>query len=190
MMNAGIAVVLFAGVLGAIGLFYSKLGKLSFWKLAAKLPKQALEFISADPAWVIVAGSQPAPGKEFVGPFLLPVPTLGRTVKLYAREDQIESSQQRFIERYRDLVPRHGFPILSVVALLYPVGAMLSMASTPASPMLILGYGFANLGYLLGAAFVFPGHFRVLGLGDRLPTVAIGVCSWVIGFASSNIVAA
>lgn len=188
MMNAGIAVVLFAGVLGAVGLLYVKLGKFSFWKLAAKLPEQAFEYVSADPAWAIVAGSQPAPGKEFVGPFLLPVPTLGRTVKLYAREDQIESSQDRFIERYRDLVPRRGFPVLSLVALLYPVGAMLSMASTPASPILILSSGFANLGYLLGAAFVFPGHFRVLGFDDRLPTLVAGALSWVIGFVLSNIV--
>ena len=189
-MNAGIAVVLFAGILGAIGLFYSKLGKFSFWKLAANLPNQAFEYVSADPAWVIVVGSQPTPGKEFVGPFLLAVPTLGQTVKLYAREDQIENSQQRFIERYRDLIPRRGFPVLSLVALFYPVVAILSMASTPASPILMLGYGFANLGYLLGAASVLPGHFRILGFDDRLPTLVAGVLSWVVGFVLSNIVTA
>lgn len=189
MMNAGIALISFAVVLGAIGLFYEKLGKFSFWKLAAKLPEQAFEYVSADPAWVIIAGSQPAPGKEFVGPFLLSVPTLGQTVKLYAREDKIESSQQRFIERYRDLIPRRGFPVLSLVALLYPAGAILSMASTPASPILILGSEFANLGYLLGAAFVFPGHFRILGLDDRLPTLVAGVLFGVVGLFLSNIVA-
>ena len=111
-------------------------------------------------------------------------------MKLYARDDQIESSQQRFIERYRDLVPRRRFPVLSLVALLYPVGAILSMASTPAPPILILGYGFANLGYLLGAAFVFPGHFRILGFDNRLPTLVAGVLSWVVGVVLSNIVAA
>ena len=190
MINAGIAVVLFAGVLGAIGFFYVKLGKFSFWKLAANLPEQAFEYISADPAWEIAVGSQQTPGKDFVGPFFLAVPALGQTVKLYAREDQIENSQRRFIERYRDLIPRRGFPVLSLVALLYPIAAMLWMDSTPASPILILGYGFANLGYLFGAAFVFPGHFRILGFDDRLPTLVAGVLSWVVGLVLSNIVAA
>jgi hypothetical protein len=171
MTNAITALILFVGILGAIGLFYRKLGKLSFWKLAGKLPEQALEHASSDPA------------------FLLSVPSLGRTVKLYAHRDQIESSQQRFIDRYRDILPRHEFPYLSLLALLYPVAAILWMSNTPAPPMLVLGYGFANLGYLLGAAFLFPGHFRILGLDDRFPTLVAGVLFWVVGFALSTVAA-
>jgi hypothetical protein len=189
MTNAITALILFVGILGAIGLFYRKLGKLSFWKLAGKLPEQALEHASSDPAWVIVVGSEPVPDEGFVGPFLLSVPSLGRTVKLYAHRDQIESSQQRFIDRYRDILPRHEFPYLSLLALLYPVAAILWMSNTPAPPMLVLGYGFANLGYLLGAAFLFPGHFRILGLDDRFPTLVAGVLFWVVGFALSTVAA-
>ena len=69
--------------------------------------------------------------------------------------------------RHDGALPRRSFPYLSLLALLYPVAAILYMAKTPASPILILGYGFANLGYLLGAAMVVPGHFRILGLDDR-----------------------
>lgn len=61
------------------------------------------------------------------------------------------------------------------------------MTKTPASPILILGYGFATLGYLLGATTVFPGHFRILGLDDRIPTLIAAIVFWVIGFALSNV---
>ncbi len=110
MSNAIIALVLFIAALGGLALFYGKLGNLSFWKLAAKLPEQALEHVSNDPAWVVLHGSESAPGAGFTGPFRLPVPSLGQTLKLYAREDQIEASQQRIIEAYQKLVPRQGFP--------------------------------------------------------------------------------
>lgn len=189
MSNAIVALVLFIAALGGLALFYGKLGKLSFWKLAAKIPEKALEHVSNDPAWVVLQGSEPAPGAGFTGPFLLAVPRLGRTLKLYAREDQIEVSQQRFTELYRELLPRRGFPYPSLLALLYPVVAILSMAKTTAPSILILGYGFASLGYILGAATVFPGHFRILGLDDRIPTLIAAVVFWVIGFALSNVLA-
>lgn len=187
MGNAIIALILFIAALGGLALFYVKLGKLSFWKLAAKLPEQALEHVSNDPAWVVIQGAESAPGAGFTGPFLLAVPSLGRTLKLYAREDQIEASQQRFIEMYRELSPRRSLPYLSLLALLYPIVAILSMAKTPAPPILILGYGFANLGYLLGTATVIPGHFRILGLDNRIPTLIAAVIFWVIGFVLSNV---
>lgn len=189
MSNAIVALILFIAALGGLALFYGKLGKLSFWKLAAKFPEKALEHISNDPAWVVLQGSESAPGSGFTGPFLLAVPSLGRTLKVYAREDQIEASQQRFIEMHQELLPRHGFPYPSLLALLYPVIAILSMTKTPAPSILILGYGFANLGYLLGAATVFPGHFRILGLDDRIPTLIAAIVFCVIGFALSNVAA-
>ena len=187
MTNSLGAVALFIGIVSVIGVFFGKMGNLSFWKLAAQLPDQAFEWWTSDPTWVVLENSAPAPGEDFVGPFLFTVPTLGRTLKLYARQDQIEQSQQRFVQKYASLLPPRRFPILSSLALFYPIGAMLSMSNTPASSFLILGYGFANLGYLLGVAFVVPGHFRVLGLDHRLPTVVVAVIFWIIGFALGNV---
>lgn len=180
-----LAVVLYVGILSAIALFYGKLGKWSFWKLASKLPEEAFQHFSADSTWVV--GAQTRPGDGFVGPFLHHVPSLGRTVKLYARDGALENSQQEFINRYASHVPRHGFPYLSALALLYPVAAMASMGDTAAPAVLILGYGFANLGYLLGAAFIIPGHFRILGLDSRIPTLIAGVVFWVVGLVLSNL---
>lgn len=158
-MSAVVALGMFIAILGGLALFYNRLGKLSFWKLAAKFPEQTLEYVSNDRAWVVLLGSESPPGAGFTGPFLLPVPSLGKTLKLYAREDQIEESQQRFIDSFRELMPRRSFPYLSLLALLYPALAILYMAKTSAPSFLILGYGFANLGYLLGVATVIPGHF-------------------------------
>lgn len=190
MTNFIISFVLFVGILGYIGVSYGKFGNFSFWKLAIKLPEQAFEHVSSDPAWVVHTGPEPRPGEGFIGPFLLFVPSLDKTVKLYAREDQIDSSQERFIERYRDTFRRHAFPYLSLLALLYPVAAMLWISGTTASFVLVLAYGFVNLGYLLGAALVFPGHFRILGLDDRIQTLIAGVAFWVFGFVLSNITSA
>ena len=187
MTNSLGAVALFIGIVSVIAVFFGKMGNLSFWKLAAQLPDQAFEWWTSDPTWVVLENSAPAPGEGFVGPFLFTVPTLGRTLKLYAQQDQIEQSQQRFVQKHASLLPPRRFPILSSLALLYPIGAMLSMSNTPAPSFLILGYGFANLGYLLGVAFVVPGHFRVLGLDHRLPTVVVAVIFWIIGFALSAI---
>lgn len=186
MSNAIIALVLFVATMGGLAFFYGKLGRLSFWKLAANFPEKALEHVSNDPAWVVLQGSESAPGAEFTGPFVLAVPSLGRTLKLYAREDQIQASQQRFVEMHRVLLPQWGFPYPSLLALLYPVVAILSMTKTPAPPVLLLGYGFANLGYLLGAATIIPGHFRILGLDDRVPTLIAAILFWMIGLALSN----
>lgn len=88
---------------------------------------------------------------------------------------------------HHDLLPRHSFPHLSLLALLYPTLAILSMSKTAASPILILGYGFANLGFLLGAATIIPGHFRILGLDDRIPTLIAAIVFWLIGFVLSNV---
>ena len=189
MSNAIVALILFIVTLGGLALFYGKLGNLSFWKLAARFPERALEHISSDSAWVVLQGSESAPGSGFAGPFRLAVPSLGRTLKVYARKDQIEASQQSFVEMHRKLLPQRGFPYPSLLALLYPVLAILWMAKIPAHPLVILGYGFANLGYLLGAATVIPGHFRILGLNDRIPALIAAIVFWVIGVALSNVAA-
>lgn len=180
------AVILFIAILAAIAVFFGKLGELSFWKLASKLPEEAFEHFSTDPTWVV--GANTSPGNEFVGPFRFHIPSLSQTVKLYAHNDGLEVSQQKFIERYASDVPRHSFPYLGMLALLYPVAAMVSMAGMGASTLFALGYGFANLGYLLGAAFLIPGHFRILGLDSRIPTLVASIIFWVVGFVLSNFI--
>ena len=90
----------------------------------------------------------------------------------------------------RDEKPRRvgGFPWLSALCLLYPIGAMAYVAMyTPASITTILGYGFAQLGYLLVAAGIFVGTFRVFGLRKRWQILLLGLISFCIGTALSNV---
>ena len=82
---------------------------------------------------------------------------------------------------------RAQFPWPSAVALLYPVGAMAYIAtSTPAELPMVIGYGIANLGYLLFAAGLFAGTFRVLGLKSRWQTIGAAILSFAIGTVLSN----
>ena len=82
-----------------------------------------------------------------------------------------------------------GFPWPSGFAVLYPVGAAISIAmakpevrtATMARPALVAGYGLANLGYLLFVAGVWPGTFRVLGLKKRWQVFASAVLSLAVG---------
>jgi hypothetical protein len=82
---------------------------------------------------------------------------------------------------------REHFPWLSAVALLYPVGATVYIAtSTPAGFPSVIGYGIANLGYLLFAAGLFAGTFRVLGLKNRWQTIGAAILALGVGTVLSN----
>lgn len=188
-MNAILAVLIFIGVLAGLGYFYRRHGNISFWKLAALIPDEAYQWFKRNPAWFVseAGDEKPSSRDEYSGPFLLAIPSLGRTIRVYGRHDQIEESQRHFLEEHKLQIPKHPFPVLSLVALLYPITAMLSAMREPVPTITVLGYGFSNLGYLLGVAFIYPGHFRILGLDSRPPTLIAAVIAWLIGVFLSNI---
>ena len=76
----------------------------------------------------------------------------------------------------------------STVSLAYPIAAAGYMAVlTPANPLTTLGYGLANMGYLLLAAGTLKGTFRVFGLKKRWHVLIAGVVTWVIGTFLCNV---
>lgn len=80
------------------------------------------------------------------------------------------------------------FPWLSAVSLLYPVGAMIYIATrTPAPPSMVAGYGVANLGYVLFVAGIFRGRFGVFGLRKRWQVLALAVVCFLLGTYLSSI---
>ncbi len=80
------------------------------------------------------------------------------------------------------------FPWVSAISLLYPIGATVYIAMlTPASLPMIVGYGSANLGYLLVGAGILKGTFRVVGLKKRRHVLVAGAIAFVIGTVLSNI---
>lgn len=81
-----------------------------------------------------------------------------------------------------------SFPWPSAASLLYPVAATTYAAvATPAGGAAIAGYGIGNLAYLLVAAGIFGGSFRVLGLKTRLHVFGAAVFCFLAGVLLSNV---
>jgi hypothetical protein len=64
---------------------------------------------------------------------------------------------------------------------------MLWAASLGAPLLATLGYGFANLGYLLFGAGILTGTFRALGFRYRMATLIAAVAVWVAGTVLMNL---
>lgn len=80
---------------------YIKYGNLSFWRKAAKNPDFVYQQLLKDDAWIIDDGSSKTEkGKDDLdGPFLLYVPSIGKTVKFYGKIGRYEESQKRIAEK-------------------------------------------------------------------------------------------
>jgi len=76
--------------------FFTRLGKLSFWKLAAKFPEVAYEHFQSEECWFIDEVPTHISKSDVVGPFKLFVPQLNRFVSIYGIADQIEGSEEKF----------------------------------------------------------------------------------------------
>ena len=80
------------------------------------------------------------------------------------------------------------FPWISAVSLLYPILAAFYMsARTPASLPMVIGYGLANLGYVIFAAGIFAGKYRIFGLSERWKVFVVAIISFLVGTLLSNI---
>jgi hypothetical protein len=76
-----------------------KNGNLSFWKKAAKNPDFVYEQLLKDTAWIIDDGTTEIDKEKFNGPFLLYVPSMGKTIKFYGEFGKCEASQKRIEEK-------------------------------------------------------------------------------------------
>lgn len=173
---------------GAVLVFLPKRGS-QFWRVAAAQPDAAYAWARTQAAWVIVdpeSGTPlpPEPRTQFAGPFMLWVPHLGRTVRLYCVAAEIESSQQAFLRTQGIApVPAPSAPWPSLLALTYPVvGALFLARQEPeASALSVAAYGVAQLGYLLVGAGLLAGSFLALGLRGRMRTIGAGLVAWLVG---------
>ena len=81
--------------------FIFRKGNMPFWKLVRQQPDAAFEWFMAEDCWEIVGPKDSSPGPDYVGPFRLVVPKAGGPIRVYGRSDEIDDSQQRFIELYK-----------------------------------------------------------------------------------------
>ena len=58
---------------------------------------------------------------------------------------------------------------------------------TASIALVSVGYGLANLGYLLLGAGIIFGSFPILGLRSRRRTFAVAVAAWLVGIVLSNV---
>lgn len=86
-------------------------------------------------------------------------------------------------------IPRRPFPWVSTVALLYPIMAAFYIASyRPAPPFIaVVGYGLANLGYLLCISGIVAGHFRIFHLQKRFDVFLTAAGVFVVGTLLTNV---
>ncbi|MBW6485131.1 MAG: hypothetical protein K0B01_03130 [Syntrophobacterales bacterium] len=89
--------------------------------------------------------------------------------------------QKEFIQIYGSRKERSSFPWLSTLAMLYPIGAQVTIANQGAPLLPTLGYGFANLGYLHWVL----GYWRaVFGLLDSDIEFRHSLLQWRFGLSA------
>lgn len=82
----------------------------------------------------------------------------------------------------------YKFPWPSAIGLLYPTAATLYIATfTPAGGEIAIGYGIANLGYLLFMAGALRGTFRIFGLKKRWSVYGAAVGCFLLGTVILNV---
>lgn len=183
------------GLFGVLALWHSVMvrhGNLGFWQMAARMPNEALDWFLSDDAWIVIdpgkAGGQSMRSRDdLVGPFKLAVPKAGGVITVYADADRFEESQAAFMAAHATRQDSGGPAWPSFVALAYPLTASMTFPAAASGSIEVMGYGLANLGYLLGAAGVVVGHFRALGLNYRIPTLIAAVGAWLVGTILVNI---
>jgi hypothetical protein len=80
------------------------------------------------------------------------------------------------------------FPWFSALLLSYPIAAMIYIYfMTPAHGASVIGYGLVQLGYLLFAAGIIAGTFKVLGLRKRWQVLVAGVGCFLLGTLLTNL---
>jgi|SRR5690625_18376 len=96
--------LLIGGIVLAVIFFALRImgaGNVPFWKLASQHPDAAFDWFMSEDCWVVVAPGEKAPGPEYTGLFRLAVPKLGgQMIKVFGRDEEIDDSQRRFVERY------------------------------------------------------------------------------------------
>jgi hypothetical protein len=186
------AIAIFLAVVFIWRTIYVKHGNIGFWQLAANQPGAAFEWMESRSDWIVLRPDDPKMEQfknnaDLVGPFKLYVPKLGGMTTIFAENATIDESQNEFIGAFGGSRERSNFPWLSTLTMLYPITAMVAIANQGAPLLSTLGYGFANLGYLLLGAGILAGSFSALGFRYRIPTIIAAVAVWLVGTILSNL---
>ena len=121
-------------------------------------------------------------GSRKISMHFLPPLGCGDGNKEFSKKHRIESKTMKAKHENSKL------PFTSAVALLYPLGAALyAWKSSGGNIAVALGYGLGNFGYLLFAAGIFAGSFRILGLNKRLHVFVVAIILFALGSLLCNL---
>ena len=200
-MNGFNALGMFIGILLMLRIYLVDYGRLNFWKLAHIFSDDFFNLMDEGETWIYSSSKLSKPSDDYIGPFFFQ--KNGKTHRIFALKDSIEDSQQRFVKKFQPLVPKKPFPVLSLIAMIYPTCSMIfppnpipmivfnprlaERGFSDPSGFTLLAYGFVNLSYLLIAAGIFVGSFRILGLDYRVQVFAAAIIFLVLGLGIFNI---
>ena len=95
-------------ILILVALFYYfvmvRNGNLSFWKKASKAPDFVYEQLLEDSAWIVADRETKIDKDKYNGPFLLYVPSIGRTIKFYGEVGKYEDSEKRIEQELTKII--------------------------------------------------------------------------------------
>ena len=167
-------------------------GRLPFWQLAGEQPDVAVRWMKSRPDWIVISPDSPQVAElkkrsDLVGPFKLAVPSLGGIVTIFAELKSLRSSQDEFMAAFGQHTKRAAFPWISTALLILPIWAIFATSGRGASFVPAVGYGLANLGYLLFVVGIATGRFGILGLQNRKATIIMAAAVWLAGVFLSNL---
>lgn len=84
------------------------MGNPKFWRLVQRKPETAYMLFRLNPhRWLIFETKPPggyrsvAPSPEWVGPFRLVVPSLGKTIVIFGRSEGLEEAENEMVDKLR-----------------------------------------------------------------------------------------
>ena len=81
-----------------------------------------------------------------------------------------------------------NFPWVSAALLLLPIGATIYLAATSTvNIVVLLGYGIANVSYVLLGVGIFTGKFGIFKITDRKQAFIAAAIAFVLGTALVNV---
>tara|TARA_R110000823_G_scaffold23973_2_gene71113 strand:+ start:722 stop:1153 length:432 start_codon:yes stop_codon:yes gene_type:complete len=105
--------------------------------------------------------------------------------EMYPPTKEDRKFEEEYIKKNKTIKTSKAY-FFSTYSLAYPILAMIYIRTHTTDTGIIIGYGLAQLGYLLIASGIIWGTFKVFDLDTRLKTIIMGICCLFIGTVFSQ----
>jgi len=105
--------------------------------------------------------------------------------EIYPPTKEDRKFEEEYIKKDKTKITSKAY-FFSTYSLAYPILAMLYIRTHTTDTAIIIGYGLAQLGYLMIASGIMRGTFKVFDLDTRLKTIIVGVGCLFVGTVLSQ----